>query len=784
MYKDVHIMNNEKAAQNKQDNRPPLMRRFVIFSVALFLIILVFGSLFFMLSMQQIIGNDKNGELQQLLEIERIKLETSVNNEIIIALQLADSPLLKRYFADPDGSAELKDVVFEEIQAYRETFASGTIFWINDADKLFYSDDDEPFPLETTDPVNYWYPMTLYETEVYNFNINYNPDLNVTNLWVNAPVFSEEGKPLGMLGTGINITTFIETIYKNYTGRADLYFFNSTAEITGAEDIGLVTEKRSMTDVFGETGRDVFDSAKNLNDDDIHTLDTPLGKVAYGRVPLLEWYIFAVIPNSLNDYDTSITWLFFIVLIVIAVIFIIFNIFIAGLLRPLRKTMISLEIASQAKSDFLSNMSHEMRTPMNAIIGMATIGQKSHDLSRKDYALHKIEDASTHLLGIINDVLDMSKIEADKLELSAVDFCFDDMLESVVSVINFRVEEKHQNFSIHRDSKLPGFIVGDDQRLAQVIMNLLSNAVKFTPEGGEIGLNASLVDEKDGICELRVEVTDNGIGISAEEQKRLFRAFEQAESGTSRKFGGTGLGLSISKRIVELMDGDIWAESEPGEGSRFIFTVKVKRSKLGSADFAHGETSVNGEPSGQNYCNVFPDKHLLVAEDVEVNREILLALLEETELNIDCAENGKEAVEMVLSAPDKYDLVFMDMQMPEMDGLEATRRIRAALRRDRALPIIAMTANVFKSDIEECLAAGMNGHMGKPLSLFEVLACLRKYFNQPDTGEIYIPRERRRTERREGDRRYGERRQGERRQGDRRQGGRRQSDIIPPPDEP
>ena len=766
-------MSNGSTIRAKTNNQPPLMRRFIIFSSVLFLIILVSGSIFFMLSMQQIIGNNKGSELSQMLEIERIKLETYVNDEIVIALRLADSPLIQRYFADPTGSADLWDIVFDEIEAYRRSFVGDTIFWINDADKLFYTDDDDPFLLDTTRPENYWYQMTLYETEVYNFNINYNPDLNVTNLWVNAPVFNADRKPLGMLGTGINLTTFIDSIYKNYHGRADLYFFNSAGEITGAENISLVTAKKTITEELGDTGAEVMERAQNLEGDEIQTMDTPLGKVAFGRVPLLEWYVFAVIPNSIEDYDISITWLFCIVIVLIAVICVIFNIFIAGILGPLRKTMVSLEIASQAKSDFLSNMSHEMRTPMNAIIGMATIGQKASDLSRKDYALHKIEDASTHLLGIINDVLDMSKIEADKLELSDVDFCFDDMLQSVVSVINFRVDEKHQKFTIQKDSRLPGFVIGDDQRLAQVIMNLLSNAVKFTPEYGEINLNASLVDEKDGICELRIEVADTGIGISPEEQKRLFRAFEQAESGTSRKFGGTGLGLSISKRIVELMDGTIWAESGIGDGSRFIFTVKVKRSEKKSVAPAPGEP-LFGEVCEDNVSNVFPGKKLLVAEDIDVNREILLALLDETELEIDCAENGKEALEMVVAEPDKYDLVFMDMQMPEMDGLEATRRIRAhPLQRERALPIIAMTANVFKSDIEECLAAGMNGHIGKPINIEEVLACLRRYLNLQGAGREPLVEDRRQGDRRTIDRRHGERRQGDRRLGDRRQNDRR-----------
>ena len=334
------------------------------------------------------------------------------------------------------------------------------------------------------------------------------------------------------------------------------------------------------------------------------------------------------------------------------------------------------------------------------------------------------------------------------------------MLQSVMSVINFRVEEKQQIFLIYVDDRIPQYVIGDAQRLAQVIMNLLSNAVKFTPEGGKIYFDVSLIDEKDGICELRLTVTDTGIGISPEQQKRLFHAFEQAESGISRKFGGTGLGLSISKRIVELMNGKIWAESELGKGSQFIFTVKIKRSENGSVLLTRKEDTVPYEGYEAEQKKVFPGRKVLVAEDVEINREILIALLEDTELIIDCAENGKEAVEMITAEPEKYDLVLMDMQMPEMDGLEATRIIRNLhLQRERKLPIIAMTANVFKSDIEECLAAGMDGHIGKPLKLSEVLSCLQKYLIQQNLEEDRRKSDRRKEDRRKGDRRKGDRRQ-------------------------
>ena len=305
------------------------------------------------------------------------------------------------------------------------------------------------------------------------------------------------------------------------------------------------------------------------------------------------------------------------------------------------------------------------------------------------------------------------------------------MLEKVVTVINFKADEKQQSLTVSVDGNIPRFVVGDDQRLAQVVTNLMSNAVKFTPEGGSIHLEASLVDESKGDCELRIEISDSGIGISLEQQGNLFQAFTQAQSGTSREFGGTGLGLAISKRIVEHMGGRIWVESELGKGARFIFTIIVQRGKK-TARLPHDECIIENAEAC-NACHT-PDieklkgKKLLVAEDIEINREILLTLLGDTGLIIECAENGKEALDMIQAEPGKYDIVFMDVQMPKMDGFEATRRIRALPELQNArLPIIAMTAHVFKSDVEECLAAGMDDHLGKPLDIIQVYGVLHKY---------------------------------------------------------
>jgi CheY-like chemotaxis protein len=518
-------------------------------------------------------------------------------------------------------------------------------------------------------------------------------------------------------------------------------------------------------------------------------------------------------------------------------------------------------VASKAKGEFLSNTSHEIRTPLNAIIGMTAIAKNAPDLERKNYALNKIENASTHLLGVINDVLDMSKIEANKLELSFVEFNFEKMLQKAVSVITFRVDEKHQKLSFYIDNKIPYFLIGDDQRLTQVITNLLGNAVKFTPENGSVSLNAYLLKEENNICTIKISVSDTGIGMTKEQKNRLFQSFQQAEASTVRKYGGTGLGLAISKKIIEMMNGNIWVESEEGKGSVFSFTIEAMRGKgnvinlnersgfwenirtlvidndrevLGffrdisqrygfycdtvtNAEDAlrlverNGDYNIyiidwkmpgidgitlssalksmehkSGQPvivmisvvewseikdaakkagvdkflpkplfpsavveifyecfsanlqikkDDQNAKSVSYEGHnILLAEDLEINREIVITILEPLKLGIDCALDGIKTVEMYRENPEKYDLIFMDVQMPEMDGYEATRQIRVFEEEQKKngktlkrIPIVAMTANVFKEDIDKCINSGMDDHLAKPLDFEIVMEKLRTY---------------------------------------------------------
>ena len=513
-------------------------------------------------------------------------------------------------------------------------------------------------------------------------------------------------------------------------------------------------------------------------------------------------------------------------------------------------------MSAQAKSDFLSRMSHEIRTPMNAIIGMTEIAGNTDDLEKLHYCLSTIRVSSSHLLGLINDILDISKIEAGKLVLEEVSFNIENMLIKICNFVNEKALKKNLGFHILFEKNMQFEYIGDELKLSQAITNLFSNALKFTPEGGSIDLRVQTLEKNNNYDILRFTVSDTGIGMTEDQISRLFTSFEQADGSITRRFGGTGLGLVISKNIVELMGGKMWTESEIDMGSDFIFEVKLKHSveartqievkklksfsaliidddsinsdylteilsaydinceaafdietaisSLESAqsnndphslvliDYLLAENLLaklsdhhsdlidsnafvimspflvwttlvdkmdiygishniskpifpklvdsmltrhtgNSEISVSDDNSVIPDLSnisLLLVEDLEINREIFSALLEATGVKIDIAENGLIAVEKFKSAPNKYDIIIMDVMMPEMDGYQATHSIRTS-NMDNCLtvPIIAMTANAFQSDIEKGIESGMNDHLSKPLNIETVIEKIIYYTN-------------------------------------------------------
>lgn len=386
--------------------------------------------------------------------------------------------------------------------------------------------------------------------------------------------------------------------------------------------------------------------------------------------------------------------------------------------ESLEESVQEAQAANRSKSNFLSTISHEIRTPMNTIIGMSTIGRGTFQVSRKDYAFDQIKMASKYLLGIINDVLDMSKIEVGSLTLADETFDLTTVFENIAIINRFNIEEKNQSLKMEIDPQIPGLLVGDEQRLAQILTNLVSNAVKFTPEGKEIQMVASLAALTDTDCLVELSVVDQGIGIPVEKQEQIFNPFVQADSSTSRKYGGTGLGLSISKQLAEMMGGSISVSSIYGEGARFTFRLPFK---LGA------RIALAPAAESQDYS----DYTVMIVDDVAINREIIAALIEHTGINMVCAQNGYEAVELFKEQPGLYDLILMDIHMPIMDGYEATKEIRnlEALN-SKPVPIVAITANAFSQDVEKCLEEGMSAHLSKPLVFEAIIEMFERFLNR------------------------------------------------------
>ena len=391
----------------------------------------------------------------------------------------------------------------------------------------------------------------------------------------------------------------------------------------------------------------------------------------------------------------------------------------------LSRARAAAESANLAKSAFLANMSHEIRTPLNAITGMAHLIRRAGLEPKQMAQLDKLEAASEHLLGIINAVLDLSKIEAGKFVLEESELDVELIFDNVIAMLRQRAQNKQLSLRVELD-RVPPRLLGDPTRIQQAVLNFAANAVKFS-EAGEVLLRASCEQEAADSVMIRFEVIDHGIGIAPEAISRLFSAFEQADNSTTRKYGGTGLGLAVNRKLAEIMGGEVGVNSALGLGSTFWFTARL--GKVNELALPHASTLMAGDSIEARLREKHSGRRVLLAEDEDINREISQELLEEVGLIVDLAVDGAEAVERARTT--RYDAILMDMQMPRLDGLAATRQIRQ-MAEGSTVPIIAMTANAFAEDRQNCFAAGMNDFVAKPVNPDTLFAILLEWLPRRD----------------------------------------------------
>jgi len=725
------------------------------FSIFFFLVVSLAAITAYAISSRQINHSYVEQQLALASETTRLRLAKIVNSELALVLKMADTPVIRQYFLNPFNS-EYKALAFNEFAIYQHYFEQKILFWVNDVDKIFYSTGNDSFVLDPDDPDSYWYNLTLFNTEKYNFNINYNPNLQQINLWVNVPVFTEENgikKPLGMLGTGINLTKFSDFIinsYNEFDTNIILYTFNKSGEITSAADYMLANKKVRLEDHLGTAGTELVRFAEMLPDGESISYIYGNKKYLINSIPEMEWNLAVIYPlPGLLSLNQSMNTLFFCMLFLIFIILIVINIIVARSEKAMSDQNIQLieanekaESASRTKSNFLATMSHEIRTPLNAIMGIAQVEMQDTTLPDKHMiAYEKIQSSGSSLLAIINDILDMSKIETGKLELNPVLYSVPDMINDAVQLNIVRIGSKPIEFLLNINENLPSYLFGDELRIKQILNNLLSNAIKYTGKG-QVSLSVGYKNDNENII-LEFIVKDTGQGIKEEDVKKLFSSeYQRFNADANRTTEGTGLGLNITKSIVEMMNGIITVDSEYGKGSTFAASVRQKineytpigkeiAQKLGSFNY-----SVKKETE-KITRELMPYGSVLVVDDVDTNLYVAHGILTLYNLDVELAGSGFSAIEKVESGK-RYDIIFMDHMMPQMDGIETTHKLREMGYEGT---IIALTANALAGNEAMFAQKGFDGFIPKPINAMQLNNALNKFIRDkyPEEAKKYKP---------------------------------------------